>query len=57
MVKIVSVVHIYTRILLSHKKEHIWVSSNQVDKPTVYYTEWSKKQENKYHMLMHIYGI
>ena len=27
------VVHIYNAILLSHKKEHIWGSSNEVDEP------------------------
>ena len=33
------VVHIHNRILFSHKKEHIWVSSNEVDEPRTYYTE------------------
>ena len=28
-------------ILLSHKKERIWVSHNEVDEPRAYYTEWS----------------
>ena len=32
-----SVVDIYNRILLSHKKEHIWVSSNEVDETRAYY--------------------
>ena len=27
------VVHIHKEILLSHKKEHIWVSSDEVDEP------------------------
>ena len=27
-------------ILLRHKKEHIWVSSNKMDEPRAYYTEW-----------------
>ena len=31
-------VHIYNRILLSYKKEHIWVSSNEVDGIGAYYT-------------------
>ena len=35
------VVHIYNGILLSHKKEHIWVSSDEVDEPGSYYIEWS----------------
>ena len=33
------VVHIHNVILLSHKKEHILVSSNEVDEPRAYYTE------------------
>ena len=33
------VTHIYDGILLSDKKEHIWVSSNLVDEPRIYYTE------------------
>ena len=52
-----AVVHIFNGILLSHKKEHIWVSSNEVDKPRAYYTEWNKSEKYKYHLLMHIYGI
>ena len=35
-------IYIYTQRSNSHKKEHIWVSSNEVDEPTAYYTEWSK---------------
>ena len=42
-----AVVHIYTGILLSHKKEHIWVSSNEVVEPRAYYTEWSKSEREK----------
>ena len=40
-------VHIYNRILLSHKKEPIWVSSDKVDEPRAYYTEWSKSEREK----------
>ena len=50
------VVHIHNGILLSHKNEHIWVSSDEVDEPRTYYTEWVKKEKDKY-ILMHIYGI
>ena len=46
---------IYNGILLSHKKVNIWVSSNEVDEPRTYYTEWSKS--DKYCILTHIYGI
>ena len=34
-----AVVHIYNGILLTYKKEHIWVSANEVDEPRAYYTE------------------
>ena len=34
-----------------------WVSSNEVNEPRAYYTEWSKSEKNKYCILMHIYGI
>ena len=36
------------------KKEHISVSSNEVDVPRACYTEWSKSEsENKYCILTH----
>ena len=35
------VVHIQNEILLSYKKECIWVSSNEVDETGAYYSEWS----------------
>ena len=41
------VVHIYNGILLGHKREYIWVSSNEVDKPRAYYTEWSKSEREE----------
>ena len=47
---------IYTQWNISHKKECIWVSSNEVDEPRTYYTEWSKKEKDKYCILMPIYG-
>ena len=34
-----AVVHRYNGILLSHKKECIGVSFNEVDEPRAYYTE------------------
>ena len=39
-----AMVHVRNGILLSHKKEHIQVSSNEVDEPRAYYTEWSKSE-------------
>ena len=50
------VVHIYNGILLSHKKECIWISSDEVDEPRTYYTEWSESEKERYHILMHISG-
>ena len=40
-------VYIHNGILLSYKKEHIWVSSNEVYETGVYYTEWSKWSKSK----------
>ena len=34
-------------LLLSRKKEHIWVSANQVNEPRAYYTEWSKSEKEE----------
>ena len=41
------VVHLYNEILLSHKKEQIWVSSSEVDEPRACYTDWSKSEREK----------
>ena len=41
------VVHIYNGILLSNKKEHIGVSSSEVDEPRACYTEWSESGREK----------
>ena len=41
------VAHIHNGILLSYIKEHIWVSSNEVDEPGAYYTEWSKSERER----------
>ena len=38
------VVHIHNGISLSYKKEHIWVSANEVDEPRAFYTELSKSE-------------
>ena len=38
------VVHIHNGILLSYKKERIWLSSNEVDETGAYYTELSKSE-------------
>ena len=41
-------IHMHNGILLSHKKEHSWVSSNEVDKPRTYCPEWSKSEKKRY---------
>ena len=41
------VVYIHNGILISDKKEHIWVSSDEVDEPRTYYTEWSESQRER----------
>ena len=40
------VVNIHNGILFSHKNEHIWVRSNEVDEPRAYYTEWCKSEKD-----------
>ena len=49
--------YMHNGILLSHKKECIWVSSDEVDEPRIYYSEWSESEKDKYHILIHKYGI
>ena len=50
------VVHNYNEVLLSHKKEQIWVTCIEANEPRACYTDWSKLEENKY-ILTHMYGI
>ena len=40
-----TVLQMYSGILLSHKKEHIWVSSNEINEPKACYVEWSKSEK------------
>ena len=40
-------VHIYNGILHNYEKECIWVSSNELDEPRAYYTEWSKSERER----------
>ena len=43
------VVYIHNGLLLSHKKEHIWVSFDEVDEPRTYsQSEMSQKEKDKY---------
>ena len=48
-------VHVCNEILLSYKKEHIWESSNEVDEPRAYYTEWSKLERGKQRSCINAY--
>ena len=38
------IIVIFYGILLSHWKECLWISSNEVDETGAYYTEWSKSE-------------
>ena len=40
-------VRIYNGILLSNRKECIWVHSNEVGEPKAYYTEWRKSERER----------
>ena len=39
-----AVVHIHNGVLLSHLKEYIWISSDEMDETGADYTEWSKPE-------------
>ena len=39
-----AVVHIHNGVLLSCKKEFIWISSDEMDETGADYTEWSKPE-------------
>ena len=49
------VVYIHNGTLLSYKKECIWVSSNEVDEPGAYYTEWSKSERERQMLYINAY--
>ena len=49
------VVHLYKEILLSHKKEQIWVSCSEVDEPRTSYTECSKSEKEKQVLYINAY--
>ena len=40
-------VYIHNGVLISYKKEHIWISSNEADQPITYYTDWSKSRRER----------
>ena len=52
------VAHIYSGILLSHKRNEIELFVVRwMDLESVIQSEVNQKEKNKYHMLTHIYGI
>ena len=48
-------VHIHSGRLLSHKREHILVSSSEVDEPRAYYTERSKSERERQILYINTY--
>ena len=50
-------VHIYSRKLLSHKKEFESVLMRWMNLEPVIQSGVSQTEKDKYHILMHIYGI
>ena len=53
-----AVVYKHNGILLSYLKEHIWISSNEVDETgAIIQSEVSQKEKHQYSILTHIYGI
>ena len=48
-------VHIHNEILLSYKKEHVWVTFNEVDEPGAYYTKWSKSERERQILYINTY--
>ena len=51
--------HIHNGTLLSHEKERIWVSSNDMDETRACYTDWSNSETEKQisYINAYIYGI
>ena len=41
------VVHTHNGLLLNDEKEHIWVSSNEMNEPRTYHTEWSESERER----------
>ena len=48
-------VYIHEGTLLNCKKECIWVSSNEVDEPGAYYTEWSMSERERQILYINAY--
>ena len=50
-------VHIYNRVLVIKKKECESVEVRWMNLETIIQTALNQKEKDKYHILMHIYGI
>ena len=50
-------VHAIHGVTKSQTQLSNWTELNEVDEPKAYYTEWSKKEKNKYCTIRHIYRI
>ena len=48
-------VHRHNGIFLHYKKEHIWLSSNEVDESGAYYTEWGKWERERQILYINAY--
>ena len=48
---------LYNGILLSHKKEPIWVSYNEVNESIAYYTEWSMSERQILYINAYIWHL
>ena len=52
------VIHIHNGILLSYKKECIWVSSSEMDETEpIIQIEVNQKEKHQYSILTYIFGI
>ena len=50
-------IHVYSEILFTHKKKCIWISSNEVDEPAVYHTDWSKSEREKQYINAYTWNL
>ena len=51
------VVHIHNGMLLSHKKEWIWVNCNEVGEPRACYSGWSKSEKQILYIKAYIWNL
>ena len=51
------VVHIYSGVLLRHKKQWNHAICSTLDGPRDYHTKWSQRDKDKYHGNTHIWNL